>query len=160
MATVQACFLYRPPIDRLLQRFKFQGDLAAGRLLAELMLRRLRGADRPQALLPMPLHLSRLRSRGYDQALELARPLARGLGLDLEAGVLVRRRATRAQSELTAAARRDNVRGAFFARRAGLVHVALLDDVLTTGATLQAATLALHQAGIARVDAWVCARVP
>jgi ComF family protein len=160
MATVQACFLYHPPIDRLLRRFKFHGDLASGRLLAELMLRRLRAADRPQALVPIPLHLSRLRSRGYDQALELARPLARGLGLDLEANLLVRQRATRAQSELSAATRRDNVRGAFFAARTGLVHVALLDDVLTTGATLQAAARALHQAGIARVDAWVCARVP
>jgi ComF family protein len=159
-SVVHACFLYLPPINRLLQRFKFHGDLAAGRLLAALMLERLHGADRPQALVPMPLHPGRLRQRGYDQALELARPLARALPLRLEPRLLWRHRATLAQSELSADARRRNVSGAFSARPSGLAHVALLDDVFTTGATVQAAALALRQAGVARVDAWVCARVP
>jgi len=159
-AVVHACFIYLPPISRLLQRFKFHGDLAAGRLLAALMLEGLAGVDRPQALVPMPLHRGRLRQRGYDQALELAWPVARGLGLTVAPRLLWRHRATQAQSELSATARARNVRGAFAARPCGLAHVALLDDVLTTGATVQAASLALHRAGVERVDAWVCARVP
>lgn len=157
----QASFLYGFPLDRLLPRFKFHRDLACGRLLSQWMLPGCAAAPRPQALLPVPLHAARLRERGYDQALELARPLARALELPLR-GDLVRLRATTAQSSLDAVARRRNLRGAFTveARRPLPGHVALVDDVMTTGATLHAAARALHRAGVARVDAWVCARVP
>ena len=158
---VQASFLYGFPLDRLLPRFKFHRDLACGRLLSQWMLPACAAAPRPHALLPVPLHATRLRERGYDQALELARPLARALDLPLRAD-LVRMRATAAQSSLDAGARRRNLRGAFVvdARRPLPEHVALVDDVMTTGATLHAAARALHRAGVARVDAWVCARVP
>lgn len=159
LAAVHAALLYAAPVDGLLRRFKFHGDLAAGRLLAQLMHARLAAVARPQALVPVPLHLSRLRRRGYDQALELAWPLARALRLPLRAG-LQRTRATRAQSELDAPARRRNLRTAFTAHGPLPAHVALVDDVMTTGATVQAAARALRRAGVARVDAWVCARVP
>ncbi len=156
-----AAFLYAPPLDRLLPRYKFHGDLAAGRLLAQLMARAFAGCERPQALVPVPLHRSRLRRRGYDQALELARPLAATLGLPLRADLLRRVRATAAQSELDAAARRRNLRAAFRAADVPMpAHVALVDDVMTTGATLHAAARALRRAGVERVDAWVCARAP
>src|SRR3546814_4400461 len=82
----------------LLPRFKFHHDLAAGRLLSQLMAKALADAGRPQALLAVPLHRARLRTRGYDQALELARPLARALGIPLLPGALVRSRATSPQS--------------------------------------------------------------
>jgi len=117
---------------------------------------------RPDALVPLPLHRARLRSRGYDQALELSRPLAQAFGLPLLDRALVRRRATPAQSRLDAAARRRNLRGAFDADPAVVLppHVAIVDDVVTTGATLHAAARALRRAGAQRVDAWVCARTP
>lgn len=158
----RAAFVYAPPVDQLLTRYKFHNDLAAGRLLASLMLDSLADAPRPQALVPVPLHRSRLRRRGYDQALELARPLARALGVPLAPGLLERRRRTGAQSELGAMARRRNLRGAFHVPpgRDLPLHVALVDDVMTTGATVQAAALALRRAGVERVDAWVCARTP
>jgi ComF family protein len=157
-----AAFLYAAPLDRLLPRFKFHHDLAAGRLLSQLMAQALTDAGRPQALVPVPLHQARLRSRGYDQALELAKPLARALRLPMLPDALRRIRATAPQSELDAARRRRNLRRAFDARRDPPLpaHVALVDDVMTTGATLHAATDALRRAGVARVDAWVCARVP
>lgn len=158
----QAALRYAAPVDRLLPRFKFHRDLAAGRLLAELMAARFATLPRPDALLPVPLHHGRLRRRGYDQALELARPLARALDLPLLPGALRRVRATRPQSELDAAARARNLRGAFAvdAHAALPGHVVLVDDVMTTGATLYAAARALRRAGVARVEAWVCARVP
>lgn len=158
----QAVFVYGFPVDRLLPRLKFHGGLAAGRLLAQLAADRLAGAERPDALVPVPLHRSRLRSRGYDQALELARPLARQLALPLRDDLLRRVRATAPQSRLDANARRGNLRHAFDVRTHSALpaHVALFDDVMTTGATLHAATRALRKAGVARVDAWVCARVP
>jgi len=159
--SVRAACRYAMPVDRLLPRFKFHHDLAAGRLLAELMLHALRDVPRPEALVAVPLHPSRLRRRGYDQALELARPLARALQLQLMTDGLTRTRATAAQSELDATARKRNLRGAFNAKSgAWPEHVALIDDVMTTGATLSAAASALRTAGVARVDAWVCAWVP
>lgn len=183
-ATV-AALAYRFPIDRLLPRFKFHGDLAAGRLLAGLMAeawadrftagpavagthaaafahgRRAVPAARVEVLVPVPLHPARLRQRGYDQALELARPLSRALRLPLCADGLRRVRATQAQTTLDAADRRRNVRGAFLARAGPWpASVALLDDVMTTGATLAECARALRQAGVAHVEAWVLARAP
>ena len=161
LGTAIAAFRYAPPLDHWLPRFKFHRDLAAGRLLSALMVPVVAGADRPQALVPIPLHRARLRQRGYDQALELARPVARALRMPLCADRLVRIRATAPQSELDADARGRNLRGAFAVRPGPALpaHVALVDDVMTTGATLQAAASALRDAGVGRVDAWVCARV-
>ena len=151
---------YRFPIDRLLPRFKFHGDLAAGELLATLMQWPMDPGDLPQALVPVPLHRSRLRTRGYDQALELARALARGTRLPVSANALVRRRATRPQTELGAPDRKHNMRDAFALRPDARLpmHVALVDDVLTTGATLAECARVLLQGGVQRVDAWTIAR--
>lgn len=161
---VHAPFLYAPPLDRLLPRFKFHQDLAAGRLLSGLMATRLPptrwAAWQSAVLVPVPLHRGRLRRRGYDQALELARPLARGLDMSLSARLLQRTRHTSAQSSLDADERRDNLRDAFSVAAAPPPHVVLVDDVMTTGATLHAAAEVLLAAGTRRVDAWVCARVP
>jgi ComF family protein len=162
LAAVQAACRYGFPLDRLLPRFKFHQDLAAGRLLAQLMAEACAPLPRPDALIPIPLHRTRLRQRGYDQALELARPLARALSLPVRDDTLLRVRATLPQSELDAIARRRNLRDAFGVRSGGVLpkHVVLVDDVMTTGATLHAAAKALLRAGVQRVDAWVCARVP
>ena len=158
---VHAVFDYAFPLDRLLPRLKFHRDFAAGRVLAQCMLDRLAHLPRPDALIPIPLHRARLRSRGYDQALELARPLARALHLPLLGNALQRSKTTTAQSRLDADARQRNLRGAFDVVSAASIpgHVVLVDDVMTTGATLHAAARVLHRAGVQRVDAWVCARV-
>lgn len=167
LAAVHAACRYGFPLDRLLPRFKFHQDLAAGRLLSQLMAEACAPLPRPDALIPIPLHRARLRHRGYDQALELARPLACALSLPLLDDALLRVRATTPQSELDAVARHRNLRDAFAVRsREGVPahalpnHVVLVDDVMTTGATLHAAAKALLRAGVQRVDAWVCARVP
>lgn len=159
---VLASFVYAAPLDRLLPRFKFHRDFAAGALLAQLMAESAGEWPRPGAVVPVPLHRARLRRRGYDQALELARPLAHALDLPLRDDLLQRVRLTAPQSELSAAGRRRNLRGAFAVTAGGPLpaHVALIDDVMTTGATLWAAADALKRAGVLRVEAWVCARVP
>lgn len=161
LTVVHAAFRYEMPLDRLLPRLKFHDDLAAGRLLGVLMAEALARAERPDALIPLPLHRKRLRSRGFDQTLELATPLARALDLPLMDDILIRMRETAPQSRLDAAARRRNLRRAFVVREGVVLpaHVVLIDDVMTTGATLHAAGDALLRAGVTRVDAWVCARV-
>ena len=161
LQAVHAAFDYAFPLDQLLPRLKFHRDFAAGRVLAQCMAERFAALSRPDALVPLPLHRARLRQRGYDQALELARPLAKALDLPLRSDVLHRHKATAAQSRLDAEARKRNLRGAFVVQADASLpaHIALLDDVMTTGATLHAAADALLRAGVARVDAWVCARV-
>lgn len=155
-------FRYEWPLAQLESRFKFGGDLAAGQALALSWVASPRPVPLPQAIIPVPLHRSRLRRRGYNQALELAKPLARHLGVPLLRHALQRARATRAQTELAATARRRNVRGAFVACGDGGLpqHVAVLDDVFTTGATLGECVRVLKRAGVARVDAWALARAP
>ena len=152
---------YGFPVDRLLLRFKFHGDLACGRELAALMRVAGTGAELPQALVPVPLHPARLRQRGYDQALELAKALGRSFSLPVLDRALHRHRATGAQSELNAEARRRNLRGAFASVATWLpAHVALVDDVMTTGSTVAEAARVLLRAGARRVDVWVVARAP
>lgn len=149
---------FEPPIDRLIHAFKFRGDLAAGRLLATLL------ADaaterRPELLLPVPLHDRRLRQRGFNQSLEMARQLSRRHRLPLAANLLLRRRDTPAQHALPARARRANIRGAFELRGAlPAGHIALIDDVLTTGHTAAEIARVLKRAGATRVEVWVVAR--
>lgn len=153
-----AAFDYDAASAPLLTRYKFHADLAAGRCLADLALPALAGAARPDALVAVPLHPQRLRERGHDQALGLARDWGRALRLPVLPGLLRRQRATLPQTALEASARRRNLAGAFVALGACPPHVALVDDVLTTGSTLAAAAEALFAAGTLRVQAWVVAR--
>lgn len=158
---VRAPLLYAWPVDRLIQRFKFNGDLAAGRLLAGLLAEALAAEPEPlpAGLLAVPLHPARLRERGYNQAMELAAPVSRRLGLCLLRGACRRMRATQVQSRLNARERRRNLRGAFAVPRPLPVrHLAAVDDVLTTGATAEALSCALRQAGAERVEFWCVAR--
>jgi ComF family protein len=160
-AATLAALRYEGPVRLLLPRYKFGADLAIGRVLADLLLEAAACAPRPQVVAPVPLHPARLRERGFDQAWELARRTAAALDLPARPDLLHRARATLAQTGLDAAARRRNLRDAFVvagdvARR----HVALVDDVMTTGATIEAAARALRRAGAARVDVWVVARAP
>lgn len=164
LAETHASFRYDAPLDRLLPRFKFHQSLAAGRLLSSLMshaLADIAAASPSACVLPIPLHRRRLAERGYDQALELAKPLARRLGLPLRRELLQRQKPTRAQSQLDKQARLRNLRHAFAASTTQPMpaHIVLIDDVMTTGATLEAAAKALHRAGATRIDARVCARV-
>lgn len=162
-----AALVYRFPVDRLVCRFKFNRDLCAGALLgAELADAVCRGGhDLPDAIVPVPLHRSRHFSRTFNQAELLALQLGRALALPVHGRLLRRRRQTRAQSGLDAAARRRNVRGAFGAasphgRLPAGYRLALVDDVLTTGMTLAECSRALRRAGAAQVSVWVAARAP
>lgn len=155
-------FRYAWPLAGLEARFKFGGELAAGRVLAQSWLATPAPATLPEAIVPVPLHRARLRQRGYNQALELAKPLAAAFGIPLLRDALQRTRATGAQTDLSAIQRRRNVRGAFALRDPASLpaHVALLDDVFTTGATLGECARVLKRAGVARVDVWALARAP
>lgn len=159
-----APLLYRFPVDRMVARYKYSGDHAAGRILAELVVRAAALSDTmaqrpPGCFVPVPLHADRARERGFDQAEDLARYLARRTGVPARRGLLERVRPTRSQAGLPAAARRRNMRAAF-RTAAGPVpeRATLVDDVLTTGATAAAAVAALRRAGVRDVAIWCVAR--
>ncbi len=158
---------YAFPWDQLLQRYKFHQDLA----LRQALLNRLDGAltaaraEAPDRLLAVPLSAGRLRERGYNQSHELASALARRRGLRCDARLLIRLQQGPSQSSLPLADRPANVKHSFAVdplRLAELrgAHVALLDDVMTTGATLYELARVLRQAGATRIQAWVLARTP
>jgi ComF family protein len=156
-----AAFEYRFPVDRVVQRFKFGGDLAAGRWLGLQLAHAVGMAPRPDLLVAPPLAAARLRERGFNQALELAKVVAAERGVRLDPWVVERVRATAPQPGLGGRARRENLRGAFACRGAlDGAHVAIVDDVMTTGATADAMARALRDAGASRIDAWVVARTP
>ncbi len=157
-------FVYGHPLNLLETRFKFGGDLAAGHVLADCLIDRAL-IDRPalpDLLIPVPLHTKRLRLRGYNQALELARPISQALGIGIAIDRLHRQRDTTAQTGLDAAARRRNLARAFSVSDGEPLpaHVAIFDDVMTTGSTLGECARVLRSAGVARVDVWALARAP
>jgi ComF family protein len=146
---------YDFPGDALVHALKFRGELALAPLLAELLRERIPAREPIDRVVPVPLSAARLRSRGYNQALEIARHLPG----KLDFSSCVRQRDAAPQSELPWAERRRNVRGAFACRRAlAGARVAVVDDVMTTGATLDELAGVLKRAGAARVVNWVVAR--
>ncbi len=150
---------YEFPVDAALKALKFRRKLYYADAFAELLADAAAGLDAGiDAVLPVPLHWRRRAVRGFNQAEELCRPLARRLALPLVRGV-VRRRRTPAQSGLSARERHRNLRGAFLVRRApGARHVLIVDDVITTGATVLHLALALRAAGVQRVSVLAVAR--
>jgi ComF family protein len=163
----RAFFAYQSPAGALIRRYKFDGEFRLGPHLLRTALGRgwlpgdLPGAD---AVLPVPLHRRRLRERGFNQALLLARPLARHLGCPVIKRALVRTRYTSQQTLLPMNKRWDNVRNAFAVRRPGTVRglkLLLVDDVMTTGRTADECAKALKQAGAAGVAVLtLCRTVP
>lgn len=157
-ATV-AALEYRFPADVLVHALKFRGELALARLLARLLVERIAPDPRVHLILPVPLAGRRLRERGYNQALEIARHVTRATGARLAPEACERSRDTPAQIGLPWAQRASNVRGAFRAPRAlDGATIAVLDDVMTTGATLDEIAGVLKDSGAARVVNWVVAR--
>ena len=162
---VVAPWLYSDHLAHIIRRWKYHGDTYLTPLLAHLWLTAA-GAPEADLLVPVPLHWRKLWHRGYNQASLLADRLYRQrreiamLGVDDR--LARRRRATRAQSGLEdAASRRQNLRGAFTTRRGcASLRVAIVDDVLTTGATADTLARALRHAGASRVEVWCLARTP
>lgn len=165
---VEAPWRYAFPVDSLITRFKHQAKWPMGRLLGELLSQHLQhafdeGLPRPDLLLPVPLASKRQRQRGFNQAELLADWLAQQLQLPWQAHWLQRLIDTPAQQQLDAATRKRNLRRAFALSPAAQIdglHLTLVDDVLTTGATAESLARLLMKAGAARVDVYCLARTP
>jgi ComF family protein len=161
-------FSYAYPVDHCIRALKFKGERVYARVFGALLAdaRAQMGAPLPDVVVPVPLHDSRYRERGFNQAHEIARFAARRLGIPVASRMLMRAAKTREQSGLPLTERISNVRGAF-AMRAALVTraaptlhcVALVDDVLTTGSTASEAASVLRVSGAKEIELWAIARV-
>jgi ComF family protein len=156
-----SAFAYQAPISNLLLGIKFGKNLrelaTLGELTATGILPQL--TQVPDAILPVPLHTARLHKRGFNQALELARPLAKHLGIPLLTRPISRSKFTLPQTELDSNQRQHNVHQAFQLHPPlPYRHIAIFDDVVTTGATARELASVLRAHGIAQVDIWSCAR--
>lgn len=155
-------FRYAYPIDHLVRGLKYDGAVAQGRVLSELLARRIRAtrtAALPDLIVPVPLAQRRFRERGYNQAIELARQVEKRLQVPLRADIAVRTRETREQAALSKQERGRNIRGAFAVTGTlPAAHVAILDDVITTGSTVNELASVLKEAGAQRVEVWALAR--
>ncbi|HEU5137860.1 MAG TPA: ComF family protein [Steroidobacteraceae bacterium] len=161
-------FGYLPPIDDLIRDLKYRGITPNARVLGVLLAQAAleRGGALPRLLVPVPLHDARLRERGFNQAAVLARHAGQMPGIPSAPRAVERVRDTPSQTSLTEAERLRNVRGAFAVHGAralrGLLdagHVAVVDDVMTTGSTLKELQTLLLESGVARVDLWSVAQV-
>jgi ComF family protein len=160
---------FEPPVDDLIRRLKYSGAFEHARVLGELLAQsvRARGDPLPRLLVPVPLHDARLAERGFNQAASIARYAGRALGVPQAWHAVRRIRDTPSQTALGIEQRHLNVRGAFAVtgKRAlkqllDAEHVAVVDDVTTTGSTLAEVKCVLLAAGVRRVDLWAVARAP
>ncbi|HEC13016.1 MAG TPA: ComF family protein [Acidiferrobacteraceae bacterium] len=156
---------YHPPVNQYIKALKYCGQLLYGRLCGELLAEAIQthfdraSATRPECLIPVPLHPYRLCRRGFNQALEIAKPVARRFGLPIDYRCLKRIRATRAQAHLALKERAGNVKGAFLVhQQPSYKRVALIDDVMTTGHTANEIARCLNRAGVEEIEVWVVAR--
>ncbi len=156
---------YQAPVSEFIHAFKYRGDLTAGKLLAEMLaaeLNRHYKADWPDIIVPVPMHWTRLWYRGFNHSIQLARFLSKLLNQDIPVTTKICRRTNRAkpQSQLDAKSRYRNLNSAFVADSCMGLSVALLDDVITTGSTINACSKALIAAGASEIHIWAAARTP
>ncbi|HET9446230.1 MAG TPA: ComF family protein [Steroidobacteraceae bacterium] len=154
-------FRYAYPLDHVVRGLKYRSELACGRVLGELFARAVisRGETLPEAIIPVPLARRRYVQRGYNQASELALAIRSITGVAVKSDVVIRQRETAEQAGLDRKARRRNVTGAFVpVKPLRARHVAILDDVVTTGSTVRELAAVLREAGAEQIEVWAIAR--
>jgi ComF family protein len=153
-----ALYPYQMPIARLINDLKYHERMANAQVLGTLLAQRLHTENKPEVIIPVPLHKKRLQERGYNQALELARPISKILGIPINYQLCQRIRNTEHQTISSAEERRKNLRGAFCAVKTIPTHVAIIDDVFTTGSTVNELARCLRTAGAQRIEVWTVCR--
>lgn len=152
---------YEFPVSSLISRYKYQGHFCSGAVLADILLVELFKNKKPNLIVPVPLHWQRLFFRGFNQSQWLSQYLGRRLNIRVDAHLLKRCRNTPPQQGLKRTQRQKNLKGAFLVNRPVKgQHIALVDDVVTTGSTVSELSQLLKKAGAAKVEIWCLARTP
>ena len=156
-----AAWRYAAPMDFLVQQIKFHDNLACARTLGELLAHSLQAQaiPKPGVIIPVPLHSKRQRQRGFNQALEIARPVSKRLNIPIDSRSCRRIKATEPQSDLSLTQRYGNLKAAFsVTNKLKTSHVAIIDDVMTSTQTASALANELLKQGVEHVTVWCCAR--
>ncbi len=153
-------YYYQPPLIQLITQFKFNHRLVMARVFAYLLAKHIiNDQHKPEAIIPVPLHPRRLRERGYNQSLEIARLLGKTLNIPVDYKLCQRTRYTLPQTGLTAKTRKQNVKDAFgLTGTCEYKHIAIVDDVITTGHTITELASLLHKNGVDEIEVWSVAR--
>jgi len=159
-----ALYTYQSPITKLIMELKFNQQLVNARILGECIANKIKNTwydnkPLPDMIIPVPLHAKRLQKRGFNQALEIARPISNLLKLPINSTLCLRIKHTSAQAMLPAEKRSQNMKNAFFIKQslAGY-HIAVIDDVITTGHTITELSDTLKKAGARKIDIWCVAK--
>ena len=154
-----SAYKFVDPIRGLLHQFKYHNGLFLGAFFSELILNAYyKSPIRPQCLIPVPMHPKRLRLRGFNQAAILTQLIARTLKLPYDLTSCQKKVNTTPQASLDGEQRQKNLRKTFYIKPLPYDHVAVIDDLLTTGSTANELAVTLKNSGIKRVDIWCCAR--
>ena len=149
-------FVYAQPLEWMIQQIKFNSRLSYTRVLSDLMMSRLPVMEtRPDCIIAVPLHARRLTQRGFNQSLEIIRPLASHLNIPVDNKSCRRKKHTLPQSGMDAKQRRKNIKGVFeFENKKDYQHIMLFDDVITTGSTVNELSRLIKRQGVKRIDVW------
>lgn len=157
-----ALFSYQSPIDHLVLGIKFRQKLVYAKVLGELMTEKLEKIyleNKPDYIIPIPLHPTRIKVRGFNQAVEIAKPIAKKLAIPLDISSAQRILATQPQAAITSGKRQSNVNHAFQVNPLFHAnHIALIDDVVTTASTVTALAKCYKKLGVKKIDVWCCAK--
>ncbi len=152
---------YESPVDYLIKNMKYHNQLSIATLMGKLLAEKIKQdtLPLPELIIPTPLHMDRLRKRGYNQATEISKTISQELNIPLNLTAFTRSKSTSPQFDLPASERANNIKNAFNASdQITASHIALVDDIMTTGSTAWEMARTLKKAGINQVDLWVCAR--
>ncbi len=155
-------FDYQFPISHMITQLKFEGKLIYAKLLGQLLAKKIllhyQSRSLPHLIIPVPLHKKRLQERGFNQALEVAKTVSKILNIPINATNCIRKKHTAAQSSLNAASRKENIKHSFeLIRPLTSSHIAILDDVITTGETVSELANTILKSSTAIIDFWCCA---
>lgn len=156
-----ALFNYDPPIQELITHYKFYGQLSIAHFFANEWIHVFKNnpGALPEAIIPVPLHHKRLKERGFNQALELAKPIGKYFNIAIDTQSLIRLKNTEAQSHLSAKKRKTNLKNCFaISYPIAKKHIGIFDDVMTTGSTVHEISTLLKKAGVEKVSVFCCAR--
>lgn len=159
---ITPCY-YQDPLVKIISTFKFNQQPPLAKLLAHLLLTELQSFHQtnplPDIIIPVPLHKKRLWTRGFNQAFEIAKPIAKKLAIPLNHKLCTRIKNTTPQHQLNAKQRRHNLKNAFIIDESiNATHVALVDDIVTTGTTVNEISQLLRTYGFKHITVWCCAR--
>lgn len=151
-------YVYEEPLRTLMQEFKYREGIFLDNLLSDMMLEAIPSSYQPDCLVPVPMHATRLRQRGFNQAAQLAKILAKKTGIPCQTSICQKIIHTNTQVTLNRKQRQKNLRNAFTVSPNAFEHIVIVDDLLTTGSTVEELAKALKKQGAKQVDVWCCAR--